>query len=260
MNIYNIKSLEAGYGNIPVLKEISTSIDSGDFIGIIGPNGAGKSTLVKALAGLLPHEKGKIEFLNASLFDYSKPELARKISVVPQFLENILPFAAKNFIATGRFPFKNFWEGNTKEDREIIDNALKTTGTMHLKDRLLTTLSGGELQLVSIARALAQNKDIVLLDEPISSLDLRHTVRIMDLLYGLNRNGSTIITVLHDINTAADYCSKMIALKNGKIFFEGAPEDCITADIISSLFDSKCSVKKNPVTGRPYVYPHPEYV
>ena len=260
MNIYDIRSLEAGYGNIPVLKKISISIDSGCFLGIIGPNGAGKSTLVKALAGLLPQEKGEIEFLNSSLFDYSKPELARRISVVPQFLENILPFLVKDFIATGRFPFKNFWEGDTKEDRDIVEDALKTTGTLHLKDRLLTTLSGGELQLVSIARALAQNKDIILLDEPISSLDLRHTVRIMDLLYRLNKKGSTIITVLHDINTASDYCSKIIALKNGKIFFAGSPEECITGKVISSLFDSNCSVKKNPVTGRPYVYPHPEYV
>ncbi|MCU0821491.1 MAG: ABC transporter ATP-binding protein [Spirochaetes bacterium] len=260
MNVFIVKSLEAGYGMMPVLRKISASIDSGDFIGIIGPNGAGKSTLVKALAGLLPYEKGEIEFLGASLFDYSKPELARKMSVVPQFLENILPFLVKNFIATGRFPFKNFWERNTKEDMDIVNEALETTGTAHLGDRLLTTLSGGELQLVSIARALAQNKDILLLDEPISSLDLRHTVRIMDLLYALNKNGSTIITVLHDINTAADYCSKIIALKGGGIFFEDTPEKCLTGKTISSLFNKKCSVKKNPVTGRPYVYPHPEYL
>ncbi len=260
MNILNVRSLEAGYGKIPVLREISTSINSVDFIGIIGPNGAGKSTLIKALAALLPSEKGTIEFLGTSLFDYPKPELARRMSVVPQFLENILPFSVRNFVETGRFPYKNFWEGETKEDKKIIEDALKTTGTIHLTDRLLTTLSGGELQLVSIARALAQNNEILLLDEPISSLDLRHTVRIMDLLYGLNKAGSTIISVLHDINTAADYCSKIIALKNGRILFEGTPEECITAEIISALFDSNCSVDKNPVTERPYVYPHPEYL
>lgn len=260
MNIFTVKSLNAGYGRVPVLKEISTSIESGDFLGIIGPNGAGKSTLIKALAGLLLHEEGSIDFMGESLFSYTKRDLARKMAAVPQFLENILPFTVKSFISTGRFPFQNFWQGDSEEDKKIVRDAMTTTGTVHLEDRLLTELSGGELQLVSIARALAQNKEIILLDEPISSLDLRHTVRIMDLLHNLNQKGSTIITVLHDINSAADYCSKIIALKDGQIFFEGPPGESITAESISALYEKECSVKTNPVTGRPYVLPHPGYL
>jgi len=259
MKIFNIESLYAGYDKTPVLKEITTSIKEGDFTGIIGSNGAGKSTFLKTLCCLLQPISGKIEFLGKPLFDYESSNLARQMAMVPQFVENILPFHVNKFVGTGRFPFQNFWDNESKEDKEIVHNSLVTTRTLHLKDRLLTELSGGELQLVCIARALAQSKKLILFDEPISNLDINHTIQIMDLLHELNSNGATILTVLHNINIASDYCSNIMALKNGTIFFEGIPDNCVTGDSISSLFNKDCSVKKNPVTGRPYIFPHPGF-
>ena len=260
MNIFTVKSLNSGYGKIKVLHNIDTAVAKEDFIGIIGPNGAGKSTFLKTLSGLLEPFSGTIEFFNQKLSSYSPLEIARRMAFISQFLVNILPFKVENFVAMGRFPFQNFWEKNSIEDREIIRESLNITETYHLKDRLLSELSGGELQLVCLARALAQNKDVIICDEPISSLDIKHSIRIMDLLYRLNREGSTIITVLHDINIASDYCSSIIGLKRGKIFCHGKPADCVTSGVISSLFDRNCSVKKNPVTGNPHIYPRPEYV
>ncbi len=259
MRIFNIDSVYAGYGSTPVIKGISSEIKKGDFTAIIGPNGAGKSTLIKVLTAILKPESGLIEFLGRPLMDYKRIEIAREMAVVSQFLENILPFNVKNFITTGRFPFKNFWETDSKEDRRITEEAMETTRTSHLKDRLLTELSGGELQLVCIARALTQNQNLIILDEPISSLDINHSIQIMDLLYELNQKGATVINVLHNINIATDYCSRIIALKDGETFFEGVPSECITGESISALFDKDCSVKTNPVTGRPYIFPHPGY-
>jgi ABC-type cobalamin/Fe3+-siderophores transport system ATPase subunit len=260
MKIFEVDSLDSGYGKTRVLQNISVSVAPQDFLGIIGPNGAGKSTFLKVLSGLLEPLKGSINFSGQKLSSYDPGEIARRMAFVPQFLENINPFKVENFVGMGRFPFQNFWEKNSREDREIIDDSLKLTGTVHLKGRLLSELSGGELQLVCIARALAQNKDVIICDEPVSSLDIQHSIQIMDLLYRLNREGSTIITVLHDINLASDYCSSIMGLKGGELFCHGKPAECLTGDLISSLFGSDCSMKKNPVTGNPYIYPIPEYI
>lgn len=260
MDIFNVNSLHSGYGQTHVLHNISVTVARKDFLGIIGPNGAGKSTFLKALSGLLEPLKGFIDFYGQRLSSYEPLELARKMAFVPQFLENINPFKVENFIGMGRFPFRNFWEKSSREDREIIDDSLNITETVHLKDRLLSELSGGELQLVCLARALAQNKDVIICDEPVSNLDIRHSIKIMDLLYRLNREGSTIVTVLHDINIASDYCGSIMGLKEGEIFCHGKPSDCLTGEMISSLFDRECSMKKNPVTGNPYIYPVPEYL
>ncbi|MCP4135381.1 MAG: ABC transporter ATP-binding protein [bacterium] len=259
MSLFRIESLFSGYAEHPVLKGISLSINKKDFVGIIGPNGTGKSTLVKSFTGILKPFSGEINFLGKPLVGYEKLELARNMAVVPQFIENLIPFRVKDFVETGRFPFRNFWQKTDEKEEGIVREALEATGTLHLAERLLTELSGGELQLVSIARALAQSKEVIILDEPISSLDFRHAVRIMDTLHTLNRAGATIITVLHNINIASDYCSRIIGIGNGKIFVDGSPEECITTQGISELFDINCSVKKNPVTGKPYVYTSPGY-
>ncbi|MFC1670393.1 ABC transporter ATP-binding protein, partial [Spirochaetota bacterium] len=192
-------------------------------------------------------------------YDYERMEVARHMSMVPQFFESIVSFTVGDFILTGRFPYKNFWDVNSAEDLAAVEEALKITDTEHLRDRTITELSGGELQLVAIARALVQNREVILLDEPLSSLDLSHSVQIMDILHRLNSEGSTILIVLHDINIASDYCSRIIALKEGNIFCDGNPEESIKEEIMNGLYNTNCSVKLNPVTGKPYVFPHPGY-
>ncbi len=260
MKIFDLQKITAGYGKHLIFQELDLSISEGDFISIIGPNGAGKSTLIKVLTGEIEPTEGDILFKNAPRNSYKKNELAREISIVHQFTENILPFRVYDFVKMGRFPHQKLWEIETARDTEIILNAVNITGISSLADRLLTELSGGELQLTHIAKALAQNKNIIILDEPVSHLDLKHSIEIMDILYNLNKEGATIITVLHDINIASAYCSRIIGIKKGDIFFDGSPEDVIKYDLIEDLFDIVCITRENPISGRPYIYPVPKHL
>jgi len=259
MNILKTVNVVSGYDGFDVLNGINTEIKSGDFISIIGPNGAGKSTFLKTLAGLIKPSTGEVYYRDKIIDKYSQMELAMEMAMVPQFLESILPFSVREFVATGRFPFQNFWEGESTDDLESIEYAIEKTDTADLRNRTLTELSGGELQLVCIARALAQSKKLIFLDEPVSSLDIKHSIRVMDVLHDLNESGATIITVLHDINIASDYCSKIMAFKKGSVFFYGDAGTVVSEKNITELFKIKCSVKQNPETGRPYVYPRPGY-
>lgn len=260
MDIYNIENISAGYGDHLILKGIDISVSEGDFISIIGPNGAGKSTFIKILSGDIKPVKGRVLFQRIPLVNYKKFELARELSIVHQFTENILPFTVYEFLRMGRFPHQKIWEIETDNDRDIINNALEIMDIIDLRDRLLTELSGGEMQLAYIAKALVQNRKVIILDEPVSHLDVKHSIQIMDILFNLNKQGSTIITVLHDINISSDYCNRIIGLKNGKIFFDGSPEDVMKYDLIEELFDIVCIVSENPISGKPIAYSVPEYV
>jgi iron complex transport system ATP-binding protein len=160
----------------------------------------------------------------------------------------------------GRFPHQAAFVVETGEDRGIIEWAAETTGVTHLLSRNITELSGGELQLVRIAHALAQNRGVILLDEPISHLDIQHAVMIMDILWKLNRGGATVVVVLHDINMASDYSGRIVGIKDGGIFMSGPPDEVLRYDLLESLFGTPCIVMRNPTTGRPFVYPVPGFV
>ncbi len=260
MSLYALEGVTADYGGPPVLTGIGLSIEAGEFLAVIGPNGAGKSTLLKILAGNLAPGAGTVSLHGRPLQRYAPEELAREVSVVHQFLENVPPFTVGEFVAMGRFPHQGILRTESARDREIIDEAVATAGIARLVSRQLTELSGGERQLVYIARALAQSGRVILLDEPVSHLDISHSVQIMDMLHGLNRRGATIITVLHDINLASDYCGRIIALKNAALFADGAPEEIITYETIEALFEMVCVVFRNPMTGKPYTFPVPRHV
>ena len=260
MKIYQTRNLHAGYRLLTVLHAINISIAEGDFIDIIGPNGAGKSTLLMILSNTISPTEGQVYFKDRDLNSYRAKSLAKQISVVHQSLENILPFTVYDFLRMGRFPHQGIWEIETGEDQEIIRNAMELTKIAHLRERKLSELSGGERQLVRIAQSLAQSSDVILLDEPISHLDISHSIQIMDILYKLNRNGATIVTVLHDINIASDYCSRIIGIKSGRIFIDGTPSEVLTYENLEGLYDTVCVVYENPLTKKPQVFPVPEYV
>jgi iron complex transport system ATP-binding protein len=255
VNIFKLKSLYAGYHNKVVLKNINLEINKNEFIGLIGPNGAGKSTLVKVMAKLLPPQQGEVYFEDKPLKNYDNKSLAKKMSYVAQNLENLVPFKVIDFLKTGRFPFQKFLEDFSPKDKIIIDEALQRTDIVHLKNRLISELSGGELQLVRLARSLVQSQDIIILDEPINGLDLKHTSQIMKVLRQLHQQKATIITVLHDINVAAEFCSRIIAFKQGNFFLDGSPAEIITSKNIKTIYETDCLVEKNPVSGLPCVYP-----
>jgi iron complex transport system ATP-binding protein len=260
MKIFELQNMNAGYRTIPVLYDITLVINEGDFLGIIGPNGAGKSTLLKVLSDNITPTAGSIFFKGSAIGTYRRRALAQQIAVVHQSLENIPPFTVYDFLRLGRFPHQGLWEIESHEDRSSIEQAMAMTGILHLSDRKIGELSGGERQLVRIAQSLTQSREVIILDEPITFLDITHSIQIMDILYKLNQAGSTIITVLHDINTTSDYCSRIIGLKEGRIFVDGTPEDVLTYQNIEGLYDTVCVVYENPLTKKPQVFPVPEYV
>lgn len=258
--IFELKNITAGYNYIPVLHNINFSVKKGDFISVIGPNGAGKSTMLKIISGLIKPDSGEILFKNRIMNRFSRRDLAINFSVVRQFQENLLSFAVIDFIKLGRFPHQKLWQMETDIDKKTIASAIEMTGISHLLKRQITELSGGEQQLVFITQALVQNSDIIILDEPVSHLDIKHTTMIMDILYRLNLQGTTIITVLHNMNIASDYCSRICSIKNGKLFFDGKPEEVLKYNLIEELFETPCVVLENPITRKPFVYPVPEYI
>ena len=252
--VFLVDSLSAGYRGNNVIKNVSFGIGKGEFISLIGPNGAGKSTIIKAISGSLPGSGGSVLFLERNLQDYRRKELAAELSVVTPITGEIPDFTVKMFLSFGRFPFSRLLRFDDMDDY-IIDEMASLCGIVHLLGRSIKELSAGEFQLVQISRALVQNRNILLLDEPVSNLDYRHMIQVMDVLSSLNRSGSTIICALHDVNIAAEYSSRIIAIKNGAIYFDGEPEKVIIEDSLSGLYDSKFYCGKNPVTGRPSVYP-----
>ena len=258
--VFELINLHAGYDADEVLHNINLTVREGDFISIIGPNGAGKSTMLKTMAGLIKPSSGDILFKTRPMSRYSRRDLALNFSVVRQFQENLLPFTVIDFIKLGRFPHQKRWQVETDIDRKIISDAIEMTVISHLLNRQITELSGGEQQLVFITQALVQNSNTIILDEPVSHLDINHTTMIMDILHRLNLQGTTVITVLHDMNLASDYCSRICALKKGGIFFDGAPDEVLKYNLIEELFETPCVVLDNPITHKPFVYPVPEYI
>lgn len=252
--VFIADSLSAGYGKNIVINNVSFGIGRGEFISLIGQNGAGKSTIIKTISGSIPAISGGIYFLGRSLNDYSRRELAAEMSSVSPVTGGIPDYSVRMFLSFGLFPFRKLFSFNYPGE-SLIEETAALCGTDHLLDRSIKELSAGEFQLVQISRALIQNREVLLLDEPVSNLDYRHMVQVMDILSGLNRSGSTVICALHDVNTAIEYSSRIIAVKNGGIYFDGDPEKVINENSLSELYDSKFFCGKNPVTGRPSVYP-----
>lgn len=258
--LFSLDRICGGYGEKQVIRELSLKIDRGEFIGLIGPNGAGKSTLLKILTGTIIPTGGEVTFQGEPLQAWSHLEFARQVSVVHQSMGYLPSYTVSEFAALGLFPHRRLFAFGDAPGNCHIPDVLEECGIAHLAHRSIDRLSGGELQLASIARALVQNRDVVFLDEPVSHLDMHHTIAIMDLLYELNDQGSTIVTVLHDINRASDYCARIIGLKEGTLFLDGHPDDKVTYEAIEELFNVVCIVQENPLTGTPFTWPVPGHV
>lgn len=237
------------YDSNTQLSNINLTCYSGEFIGLIGANGAGKSTLLKLLLGLLPANKGSVEVNGQTLKKLKRREIAKQIAFVPQSIDLPFAFTVEEIVMMGRNPYLGPFQLATNNDQAIIKEVLSITDSAHLQDRKVNQLSGGEKQRVIIARALAQQCECILLDEPIASLDICHQFETLDLIQSLTQQGKLAITAIHDLNLAARYCSRLILLgKNQRgdicIVADGSPahvlsqknlKDCfnIRADIIS---------------------------
>jgi iron complex transport system ATP-binding protein len=254
--VFLLDAMSAGYHKNIVVDKVSFGIGRGEFVSLIGPNGAGKSTIIKAISGLIDIISGSVLFLGRNIGDYRRKELAGELSVVSPIYGDIPVFSVRMFLSLGLFPFRKIL-GSDNTDESVIEETASLCGITHLLERSIKELSAGEFQLVQISRALIQNRDVILLDEPVSNLDYSHMIQVMDILCGLNKTGSTIVCALHDVNTAAEYSSRIIAIKNGSVFFDGVPEKIISEKSLSGLYDSKFYCGRNPVTGRPSVFPVP---
>ena len=251
-----IQEVTAGYGEKKVLKGISLSIRQGEFVSLIGSNGAGKSTLLKCISGLLPTEGGQILLCGRNSQKLKSKERARLAAVVPQSYAVEYAFTAEDVVAMGRYPYQSFGKRETREDQEILLQAMEDTNTLEFRNRLYNELSGGEKQRVVLARALAQQPKILLLDEPTSALDIHHQTEVMELISRLNREqGLTVLAVLHDVNMASRYCSRMLLLKDGQLAADGEPAQIITRKNMEELYQMKILIRENPLFHKPEIVP-----
>lgn len=256
MYALQVQNLKFGYKRDLVLKDISFNIEKGQFISIIGPNGSGKSTILKLLNNLYSPKKGNIFIEGKNIYGYKKRDLAQKIALVPQDTFLDYEFTVEDVVLMGRHPYKKRFQKEDENDFKIVEEALKMTNTLHLRDKLITEISGGERQRVVIARALAQNPSIILLDEPTSHLDINHQIEILNLLKRLNQEKSTtIVIVIHDINIASRYSDEIIMINEGKIVGIGRPEEVITKKNIEETYNLKVIIEKNRVTNKIYLTP-----
>lgn len=254
--ILRLEKLVSGYEKGFSLKDINLTIYKSEFYGIIGPNGSGKSTLLKTMTGILKPFSGNIFLDEKNFYLYEQKERSRKIAYVGQFVEN-KDIRVIDYILAGRLPhFKKFQLFETKEDREIAYNYMKIFDIMNHENKYMFELSGGQQQVVAICAALVQEPEILFLDEPTAHLDLNYQIKILDLLQELNQNmGLTIICILHDLNLAAEYCSNLILLNNGKIFKAGEPEEIIKYDVLEEVYHTVIVTDINPVSKKPMVLP-----
>ncbi len=250
------RGLSLGYGQGLVVEDLTVEISPGQITAIIGANACGKSTLLRGLARLLTPASGEVLLDGVPLGDLRTIEVARTIGMLPQ--SPIAPDAITvgELVGRGRYPHQGWFRRWTAADDVAVDEALTSTGTADLIGRPVMGLSGGQRQRVWIAMALAQQTDVLLLDEPITFLDVNYQIEILDLLADLrDSRGTTIVVVLHELNLAARYADHLIAMKDGKIVMQGQPADVVTTSVVEEVFDLHCDVILDPHSRTPMVIP-----
>jgi iron complex transport system ATP-binding protein len=253
--ILEARGLRCGYDGREVVRGVELALQRGEFLGLIGPNGSGKTTLLKALAGRLAPISGEVLLEGVPMRSRPRREVARLMAVVPQLSSPPFEFSVGEIVAMGRTPHLSRLQPEGPADRAAVERAMDLTDTGQLAERAVTELSGGEFQRVVIARALAQEAPLMLLDEPAAHLDIGHQVEIFDLLLRLNRTEQhSILCVSHDLNLAARYCDRLVALRDGRVFAEGAPGEVLTEERVSELYGCPVRVEIGP-EGRPNVTP-----
>lgn len=253
--LFSIKDVSFSYNEKNVLKEISLEIDEGDFAGIIGPNGSGKSTLLRVMAGFLRPEKGYVLFKGRDIRDYYIKDLARDIAVLPQSIDIFYPYRIEDFIAIGRYPHLKWNVSKRTEEKDFVEYVMDIMEISYLKGRRITELSQGERQRVFIAQCIAQNPSVLLLDEPVSHFDIKYQMRTLEILESFNREGMTVIAVLHDLNLASEFCKKLVLISEGFVYTEGEPHEVLTYKNIEDVYKTVVVVKENPISRKPYIIP-----
>lgn len=244
-----VADLSVTLGGVSVLDSVSTTVDSGQFVGLVGPNGAGKTTLLRAINGALTPDEGRVRVDGDDVSTLGSRATSRRVATVPQSTALSFSFPVRQLVGMGRTPHVERFGTRTDEDRAAVEAAMERTAVDHLADRDVTEVSGGERQRVFLARALAQETPVLLLDEPTSDLDVNHQVRTLDLVAELVAEGRTAFAAIHDLDLAARYCDELRLLYDGEVRAAGPPDEVLTADTVGAAFDARATVTDHPVTG-----------
>jgi iron complex transport system ATP-binding protein len=248
--------LQLGYDGRAIIDGLDLEVPDGSFTVIVGANGSGKSTLLRGLARLIKPGHGRVVLDGRDIHDYPSKEVARRVGLLPQTQTAPDAIRVADLVGRGRYPHQSLLRQWSVTDAEAVSRALEATGTAGLADRAFDELSGGQRQRVWLAMALAQETDILLLDEPTTFLDIAHQVDVLDLCARLHReHGYTLVAVLHDLNLAARYATHLVALKHGAITAQGDPRVIITPELVEEVFGLACRVIPDPESGTPLVVP-----
>ncbi|MCG7408071.1 ABC transporter ATP-binding protein [Paenibacillus sp. ACRRX] len=256
MGVLQTQSLTLSYGDTNIIEDLSVQIPEGKITVLIGSNGCGKSTLLRSLARLMKPNQGSVLLDGRDIHQSATKEVARKMAILPQGPVAPEGLTVHQLVKQGRYPYQTWLKQWSEEDEKLVSYALKVTNMEPFADRSVDALSGGQRQRAWIAMTLAQNTDIILLDEPTTYLDMSHQIEILDLLYELNRKeGRTIAMVLHDLNLACRYADHIIAVRDKGIYNQGAPESILTPQLVKDVFHMECVICSDPLFGTPMCVP-----
>ena len=255
--VIETKNLTLSYGDTIIMDQLDLNIPKGEITVFIGGNGCGKSTLLRSIARLLKPKAGAVLLEGKAIAKMATKDVAKQMAILPQSPVAPEGLTVIQLVKQGRFPYQTWLKQWTEEDEEKVNNALAATGIEKLKDRPVDSLSGGQRQRAWIAMTLAQDTDIILLDEPTTYLDMTHQIEILDLLFELNeKEKRTIVMVLHDLNLACRYAHNIVAIKEGRIFAQGKPEYVINSNLVEKVFGMNCEITIDPLFGTPMCIPH----
>ncbi|MDE1463121.1 Fe(3+) dicitrate ABC transporter ATP-binding protein FecE [Spartinivicinus poritis] len=247
--------LYVAYGSKNIVKDLSISIPSGKITVLIGPNGSGKSTLLKALCRINKAKSGEVLIDQTPLNNYPSRQLAQRLCLLPQLLHSPEGITVRRLVEYGRSPYISHWGVLNKRDRVLVDEAMQETGVFELAEHKVESLSGGQRQRAWVAMVIAQDTEVIMLDEPTTYLDLSHQVELMKLMQTMKEKGKTIILVLHDLNQACRYSDYLVVLNQGEVVAEGSPQEIFSQSLLKQVFNLDALVVSDPVSSTPMCVP-----
>lgn len=256
MSIFlKVENINCGYLGGFMLQDINFEVKKGSFTGIIGPNGSGKTTLFKGITGDIDLVGGGIFLQETNILNLDIKQKAQKIAVVSQSID-VADITVEDYVLMGRLPFRNLFQFiESKKDYEIANKYIEFVGIQKYKDKLMSEISGGEQQLAAIARALTQEPEILLLDEPTSHLDISHQIQILNLIQQLNENKKlTVLMIIHDLNLASEYCDYLVMMNNGEVYVQGTPEKVLNYKHIEEVYKTVVVTQENPLSKKPVMF------
>ncbi|MDI3324537.1 Fe(3+) dicitrate ABC transporter ATP-binding protein FecE [Pontibacterium granulatum] len=251
MSYLSIEGLRLSYGKQIVIDNLDLEIRAGKITALIGPNGCGKSTLLKTIARVLTPERGTVRLRGEDIHLQNSRTVSQHLALLPQSPITPEGISIRDLVSYGRAPWCGRWGRLSGEDEQIVSDALEHVGLTELADQPASALSGGQRQRAWIAMILAQQTELVLLDEPTTWLDICHQIELLQMMRQLNQAGKTIVVVLHDLNQACRYCDELVVLKHGQLQRQGSPADIFTSELVSSVFDVTAEIHRDPIAGSP---------